>query len=206
MRSIFSILLDVLDDSDKKEETALIERSESPLIDIIEQTTDIIYPGPKITDITKIFKTPKKIKNVIRGFQAKVTPVPGSVVYCDLVDVVEHSGIYIGDNTIVHLSGNGRIEAVSPREFIARLNGLNRSMFIEVSCKDGCAVGSEEVANRAIMMIGDTRDYNLLLDNCHQFTSGCLSGDFENADNFLMFLKLEASKVLGVDCWRAWER
>ncbi|MBI9031689.1 hypothetical protein JEZ13_06795 [bacterium] len=153
-----------------------------------------------------IILSTKKIKNIVRSIQEKVRPIPGSLVYCDLMDVVEHSGIYIGDNRIVHLSGSGLIEAVSPETFIGRLNGLNKSQFIEVSCVDGCAVGSEEVANRAIRMIGNTRKYNLIMDNCHQFTSGCLSGNFENADNFLWMLKDEARKVLGATQWRAWER
>ena len=55
-------------------------------------------------------------------------------------------------------------------------------------------------------MVGKSRDYNFIMDNCHQFTSGCLTGDFENADNFLWMLKDTAGEVLGADNWRLWDR
>lgn len=193
-------LLNLFDNTDHKETSSLKKslKLNNPLDIIINPTSGL--------DIKELLKTPKDVKNIVRSFQHKVMPRPGSVVICDLVDIVEHSGIYIGDNKIVHLSGNGRIETVSPEEFIARLNGLNKSMFIEVSCCDGVAVGSEDVAQRAIAMIGGSRKHNLVLDNCHQFTSGCLSGNFENPDNFLLFLREEAKRVLGSNGWRAWER
>lgn len=200
---ILKALLNLLDDDRDQEEddspslTKLLLRN-NPL-------NDILYPLPRPKN-PELRITPKNVKNLVRSWQDKVTPVPGSVVICDLMDLVEHSGIYIGDNTIVHLSGNGNIEASSPEKFIARLNGLNKSQFIEVSCCDNFAVGSEEVADRARMMIGTRRNYNLVMDNCHQFTSGCLSGNFENADNFLPFLREEVERVLGGDSWRAWER
>ena len=138
-------------------------------------------------------------------FRDKVEPVPGSVVYCDLGVIgytVEHSGIYIGDNRIVHLDGSGEIEEVSPEKFLERLDGWNMAMSIYVSSCDSDAVGSNEVANRAKEMIGRYRDYNVLLDNCHQFTSGCLTGDFENSDNLMCMLKNTAKKELGADEWR----
>ena len=200
---IFKTLLNLFDDDRDGEEDdspslAKLLLGKNPL-------DDILNPIPKHKRPDSL-PTPKDVKNLFRSFQDKVTPLPGSVVICDLMDIVEHSGIYIGDNTIVHLSGDGNIEAVSPEEFIARLNGRNKSMFIEVSCSDDFAVGSEEVADRARMMIGRSRNYNLILDNCHQFTSGCLSGDFENPHNFMWMLRDEARRVLGADEWRAWKR
>lgn len=67
-------------------------------------------------------------------------------------------------------------------------------------------MGSAVVAERAREMIGKRRNYNLLFDNCHQFTSGCLTGNFENSDNFLVFLKTTVEKELGTNEWRVWER
>ncbi len=45
-------------------------------------------------------------------FRDKVDePAIGSVVYCDLVaGFADHSGIYIGNNEIVHLNGDGWVE------------------------------------------------------------------------------------------------
>ncbi len=135
----------------------------------------------------------------------KCTPVPGSVVYCDLVGCAEHSGIYVGNNKIVHLDGSGKIEQVSPNTFLKRLNGFNPAFKIYVSCHDKSAAGLKEVAARALDMVGSERDYNLILDNCHQFSSGCLTGDFSNADNFLWMLKYTAEKSIRANKWRIWD-
>jgi len=40
-----------------------------------------------------------------------------SVVYCDLFfGFAEYSGIYVGNNEIVHLNGKGKIEIVNPKQ------------------------------------------------------------------------------------------
>ena len=65
-------------------------------------------------------------------FRDKVSsPAIGSMVYCDLI-TAEHSGIYIGKGKIVHLDGEGIIEAVSPDLFLERLDGLNTAISIYV--------------------------------------------------------------------------
>ena len=133
-----------------------------------------------------------------------IEPVRGSVVYCDLACTVEHSGIYVGHNRIVHLDGNGAVELVSRSEFLGRLGGLNPAMSIYVSSAGTNAVGSAQVASRALAMVGGQRKYNVLLDNCHQFTSGCLTGNFENADNFWWAVKATAERELGAESWRVW--
>lgn len=139
-------------------------------------------------------------------FRDKVSPIKGSVVYCELVfGYAEHSGIYIGDGEIVHLDGDGRIEIVTPEYFKGRLNGYNTAMNIYVSCNGTCAVGSDEIAQRAKEKVGSYRNYNLIFDNCHQFTSGCITGRFENTDNFLFMLKSTAKKEIHANQWRVWE-
>lgn len=143
------------------------------------------------------------VDNVIRD---KVSPCIGSLVYCDLVmGRAEHSGIYIGKDKIVHLNGDGIIEVVYPDEFLNRLDGWNTAISIYVSCHDGDAVGSANVAERAERMVGRKRDYNLLLDNCHQFSFGCLSGNFENSCNSFRQLKQESNRHIGADEWRVWD-
>ena len=135
-----------------------------------------------------------------------VRPIKGSILYCDLhFGLGEHSGVYIGDNQIVHLDGSGEIEIVDPDEFLDRLDGANSAISIYVSCNDKSAVGSNAVARRAKKMVGNYRDYNVILDNCHQFSSGCITGDFENTDNFLWALKRTARAELGANNWRVWE-
>ena len=128
----------------------------------------------------------------------------GSVVYCGILfGQAEHSSIYVGRNSIVSLSDEGVIVKENPQEF---LDGMTKGDTIYVSCKGKSPVGGREAAKRARDMIGKRRDYNLILDNCHQFTSGCLTGDIENAGNFLWMLKMAAEKTLGADTWRAWDQ
>ena len=142
-------------------------------------------------------------KSAYKNFDTKVMPKKGSVLYCDLTgSFLEHSGIYVGDNRIVHLNGKGEIEAVSPAEFLS----LFALQDIYVSCMENSAVGSEHVANRALSIVGEKRSYNLMLDNCHQFTTGCLTGNFENSSNLLTFLKMQAKDTLGADTWHLWDR
>ncbi|MGK5051710.1 lecithin retinol acyltransferase family protein [Janthinobacterium sp. RB2P8] len=145
------------------------------------------------------------IDNVIRDTVDR--PAIGSVVFCELVlGQAEHSGVYIGDDTIVHLDGSGDIEAVSSATFLARLGGWNSAISIYVSCRDGNPVGSLAVAERARKSIGESRKYHLLLENCHQFTAGCLSGDFASSCTLFTLLKWEAEKRMGMNKWRVWKR
>lgn len=131
----------------------------------------------------------------------KVTPKIGSVVYCDLaLGYAEHTGIYIGNNEIVHLNRKGMIETVSPESFIRGTSAIS----IYVSSYGDRSVGSSAVAERAKAQIGNCREYNVILDNCHQFTAGCLTGDFENSNNFLWMVKDTAREELGSDNWRVW--
>ncbi len=130
-------------------------------------------------------------------------PEKGSVLYCDLsFGIAEHSDIYVGDNRIVHLNGKGEIEAVSPAAFLSPFVLQD----IYVSCMENSAVGSERVATRALSMVGKKRNYNLVMNNCHQFTTGCLTEDFENSSNLLTFLKMQAKDTLGADTWHLWDR
>lgn len=135
-----------------------------------------------------------------------VSPIRGCIVFCKLAGGVEHSGIYIGNGKITHLDGSGTIESVSASDFLRRLGGVNPAFTIYVSCTNGSAVGSDSIARRAANMLGRSRKYDLILDNCHQFTSGCITGDFDNADNFLWMLRNTAQKAIGATEWRVWKR
>lgn len=161
-----------------------------------------IIDSPRET-IKKSLKTLRDIETI---FEDKVYPVPGSVVLCDLVAGEYHSGIYVGNNRIVHLEGNGDICSVSPERFLKRLGGFTGACSIFVSCgEDGEPVGNAETAERAISMAGENRDYHLLLDNCHQFTSGCITGDFDNSENFTMLLKSTSKELFGAEKWLLWK-
>jgi len=141
------------------------------------------------------------VDNYIRD---NVLPVKGCVVYCDLGIIAEHSGIYIGDGMIVHLNGMGNIEMVTREEFLRGQNSINPAISIYVSSSNGKAVGNIDIAERAITMVGRHIEYNILLNNCHQFTSGCITGDFDNSDNFWWMLKRTTEQHYVADSWRVW--
>lgn len=170
---------------------------------------------PSLSLLSRFYIGKNTVESIRDNYiRKKVTPIPGSIVYCHLLGELEHTGVYIGNNQIVHLDGDGIVEQVDPKQFLRRLNGMNRYMTamsgrlvsIYVSCSGTTAVGSEGVARRAKSMIGNTRNYNVVLDNCHQFTSGCITGNFENPDNFFTFLQDTAKEYLSMNTWRVWER
>ncbi len=147
------------------------------------------------------------IDNAIRD--RVLSPEIGSIVYCDLAfGTAEHSGIYVGGNEIIHLNRHGWVECVSPEEFIAGTTGMS----IYTSCRNGRPIGDEVVADRARRFEqrqkdykGYYKEYSLLTNNCHIFSSSCVSGDMDNADTFLWMLKHSAEKELGANEWRVWD-
>lgn len=145
---------------------------------------------------------PSIIDNIFRDPVSE--PEVGSVLYCALHHF-EHSGIYVGNKQIVHLDGDGQIELVTPKEFINRLEGINTAISIYVSCIDTIAVGFEGIGLRAKSKVGEEIDYNLITRNCHQFTAGCLSGDFKSDVTTFFQLEDECRKVLGLNTWRVWD-
>ena len=106
------------------------------------------------------------IDNVVRG---KVTPIRGSIIKCDLY-TFQHTGIYLGGNRIVELCGNGSIRETDPRGFRASTNAIS----VYVACNGMTPLGSEEVARRAESYVGTSRDYHILVDNCHKFVIDCI--------------------------------
>lgn len=132
-------------------------------------------------------------------------PAVGSPVYCDLVfGSSEHSGIYIGNGQIIHLNSKGEIETVTAEDFVSGTTAQS----IYVPCRGDKPVSDPVYAERAIIyqMGISRREYNVIMDNCHQFSAACLTGDPENSNNFLWMLKHECEKHTGANQWRVWER
>lgn len=115
-------------------------------------------------------------------FKASVMPLPGSIVYRKY-RFAEHTGIYIGDNSIIELDGGGHIKKVSFIEFC-------KGNPIYVACDhNGYVLYDDRIHQRAQKMVGIRRSYNLLFDNCHQFVAGCILGDFENGNHFFFLVE-----------------
>lgn len=96
----------------------------------------------------------------------EVTPKLGAVVCCGLGGVLDHTGIYIGDNTIVELAGNGLVKAVSMQRFLSERSGDN----IFIACDSARhPLVNEDVAKSAIDQIYHYHEYDVIKNNCHRF-------------------------------------
>jgi uncharacterized protein with von Willebrand factor type A (vWA) domain len=157
-------------------------------------------------------------------FRDKVTPVPGSVLYCDLWLAVEHSGIYVGDSKISNIVVDGlaesTVERCGPHSFTSK-STLGRKIY--VSCNQHGAVGNAAVAQGANAHVGERAFYGLIVKNCHQFSSKCVHySDSDHADDSiwetlwgalpdasweptLRSLKTDAKNKLGATKWRLWD-
>lgn len=142
-------------------------------------------------------------------------PCVGSVVYCKLLFVAEHSGIYVGDGEIVWFSGDGEVVRGDRWAFIPDW-GSEDGAVIYVSCKGSSPVGAEHAAMYAEGQVGEQYSYSVsggggsfLFNggNCHQFTSACLTRDFLDEQHSPFFSELESTveRELGADNWRRWE-
>lgn len=157
-------------------------------------------------------------------FRDKVVPVQGSVLYCDLWIAVEHSGIYVGEGKISNIVVDGLAESTvgrsSPQSFTSK-STLGRKIY--VSCNSDGAVGRGVVARGADAHVGERAFYGLVIKNCHQFSTKCVSyADRVDDDNSLWdglmsrmpgetweptlgILKETARKKLGATKWRLWD-
>lgn len=142
------------------------------------------------------------------SLQDKVKPRVGSVVYCRLaLNQAEHTGIYVGYNKIIHLEGDGHVRTVSPKEFLARLNGFNSitAHSIYVACRNGKPIHSSKAAMKAKVYGAHKTDYALFSNNCHKFSSGCVTGNRDNKDTYFYKLESTLKSDYGMTEWKIWD-
>jgi hypothetical protein len=144
-------------------------------------------------------------------FREKTEPVIGSIVYCNLGltgrIMVEHTGIYIGNGQIVELQGKasgGKIAIVNRKQFLENRSLDSYSIWVACDGNSSKAIGDELIAQRAKAEVGKTRNYHLLKDNCHRFTSGCITGNFNNNDTLFIKLRNTIRSRWGDHTWRVW--
>lgn len=156
--------------------------------------------------------TPEIIK-LIKGVMGekvieKVLPLPGCIIYCEL-GPAEHTGVYINSSCIAELNGDGCIKGVTPGNFLdSSLYRTGTKIFIACD-RDGIVLHSSTIAERASRMLGKSRSYNLVLDNCHQFTCGCILDNFENPNNFFWMVEHTVSTEMNSGesiKWIPWDR
>jgi len=127
------------------------------------QTLEDLAPheSPIATYPTDVFSTDQHVK-----------PEIGAIVCCGIVGVLDHTGIWLGDNAVAELDGNGLIKPVSSQRFIEERSGKQ----IFIAC-DSLAqpLVSEVAANNAAQQLFQYRDYHVLDNNCHQFVWQCFN-------------------------------
>ena len=159
-------------------------------------------------------------------FRAPVTPVPGSVLYCDLKVLVEHSGIHVGDGGISNIVVDSLLTADatvrrSTAESFTSGSWLGRKIY--VSCDKHGPVGNARVAEGADTHVGERSFYGLAIKNCHQFSEKCVNYSDSQVDDesfpeslnvsipdgtwepTINSLKAAARKQLGATKWRLWD-
>lgn len=97
-----------------------------------------------------------------------------------------HTGVYLGDDRIVEVTNVGglaKVQVVDPYDFLngEGTNFLRTGINIYVASDgEGKALGSREIAARALegkRRRGIRGRYNLVVNNCHKFTVGCITGE-----------------------------
>ena len=147
------------------------------------------------------------VKNV---FCDPVDAQRGSIVRCDLLcGRADHTGVYLGNGRIAELDGDGNFREVSPTQFLSDSH-VRTGVYIYVACDSETEqpLYREMTAIRAEAMLGRKSEYNLLCNNCHEFVSGCITGDFDNAEAALWMLEATIMEHLNdgnTVCWRSWD-
>lgn len=107
----------------------------------------------------------------------------GCIVFCKLLGVREHSGVYVGKGKIVHLDGNGYLVKTGFQEFLDRLWGLNPAYSVYVACNsEGVPLYSRwgrscaDMAESRYRYWNSKPDYSFAFRNCHHFSGFCLLG------------------------------
>lgn len=136
-------------------------------------------------------------------------PPVGSVVYRNM-KLVEHSGVYIGDGLFAYKNKEGEVVA---EELIGFLGSSASNLFVSVG-RTGKPLGLPSIANRAKEAVGtrsnhgtysscDNGRYDLVLNNCHIFTSYCITGE-RNGDTGVGDLKKTAKRQAYMPKWIKW--
>lgn len=148
----------------------------------------------------------------------KVIPVKGSVLYSDLYVFVEHSGIYVGNNQISNivvdslLAGDSTVRLSDPADFTQK-SIMGKKIY--VSCRNGQAVGDDDVGDVAYARVGEKSFYGLVFSNCHSFSTKCVNKSKRNfivknepigeIEPTIAKLKEQARKKLGTTKWLLWD-
>jgi hypothetical protein len=110
-----------------------------------------------------------------------VKPKVGAIVCCGIGGVLDHTGIWVDDDTIIELDGEGLIKPISVKRFTKERSGKHIFMACD-SNANPLACG--DAAKKAIDQIFQMREYHVLDNNCHQFVWQCFQLDHKTVTTF----------------------
>jgi len=127
----------------------------------------------------------------VMATEQKVKPQVGAIVCCGIGGVLDHTGIWVDDNTIVELDGEGLIKPISVKRFTQERSGND----IFIACdSDAKPLASEMAAQRALAQIFQSREYHVIDNNCHQFIWQCFQPGDKKVTTFKALNKVVAKK------------
>jgi len=155
---------ELADDRKKQQKKRRFYRNVQSL-DMLEQ-----HESPVVQYPTDLFNT-----------EQKVLPEIGSLVCCGIGGLLDHTGIWVGEDSIIELDGNGLIKPISVQRFTKERSGNN----IFIACDSNATpLASVSAANRAQEQVFQYRDYHLLENNCHQFIWQCFKPNDKSLTTF----------------------
>lgn len=110
-----------------------------------------------------------------------VKPKVGAIVCCGIGGVLDHTGIWVDDDTIIELDGEGLIKPISVKRFTKERSGKHIFMACD-SNANPLACGY--AAKKAIAQIFQSRKYHVIDNNCHQFVWQCFELTTKNVVTF----------------------
>ena len=110
-----------------------------------------------------------------------VKPQVGAIVCCGIGGVLDHTGIWVDDDTVVEMDGQGLIKPISSHRFTAERSGEN----IFIACDSNAKpLISEVAARRALEQIFQCQQYDMIKNNCHQFLWQCFKPQDQTLTTF----------------------
>ena len=114
----------------------------------------------------------------------------GSILRVSLKYNCDHSGIYLGYGNVAELDGSGKIMTRSFEDFIKGDRTVRNGKNIDVATDlSGSPFAKPVFAKRAIKSLCQIRDYDVVIENCHKFTAGCITGNFRTHTTFFSDLE-----------------
>ena len=110
-----------------------------------------------------------------------VKPKVGAIVCCGIGGVLDHTGIWVDDDTIIELDGEGLIKPISVKRFTKERSGKHIFMACDSNAQP---LACSDAAKNAIAQIFQARKYHVLDNNCHQFVWQCFQLDHKKVTTF----------------------